>query len=171
MDATDDPHSRFFPAFECVPGESAGQRGLSTLPTCARGALGFAIPIPRKSAMAKILIVDDSPTETHVLRTLLEKNGHAVQIAADGAMGVEAAKKHLPDLILMDVVMPVLNGFQATRQLSRIPETAHIPVIMVTTKGQETDRSWGLRQGAKEYITKPIDPKDLLAKIKSVLGG
>lgn len=121
--------------------------------------------------MAKVLVVDDSPTETHVLRTLLEKNGHSVLTAADGAQGVETAKQALPDVVLMDVVMPVLNGFQATRQLSRDPQTANIPVIMVTTKDQETDRSWGLRQGAKDYVTKPIDTKELLAKITAVLGG
>jgi len=120
--------------------------------------------------MSKILIVDDSPTETHVLKVLLEKNGYAVETASDGELGIEAAKEHHPDLILMDVVMPVMNGFQATRQLSRDPETSSIPIIMVTTKDQDTDRSWGLRQGAKEYLTKPIDTKELLSKIKATLG-
>ncbi len=119
--------------------------------------------------MAKILIVDDSPTEIHVMRTLLEKNGYTVFTAADGASGINSAKQIQPDLILMDVVMPVMNGYQATRQLSKDPETAHIPVIMVTTRGAETDQNWGLRQGAREYLTKPIDTRVLLSKIKGLL--
>jgi twitching motility two-component system response regulator PilH len=121
--------------------------------------------------MAKILVVDDSPTEVHVLRTLLEKRGYEVKTASDGKQAVDAAKSEKPDLILMDVVMPVLNGFQATRQIHRDPETEDIPIIMVTTKDQETDKSWGLRQGAVEYVVKPVDAKDLMAKIKSRLGG
>lgn len=120
--------------------------------------------------MATILVVDDSQTETHILKSLLEKTGYTVQTAQDGAQAIEVAKKLQPDLILMDVVMPVLNGFQATRQLHRDPATADIPVIMVTTKDQEADRSWGLRQGAVDYVVKPVDGKELLSKIKSTLG-
>lgn len=120
--------------------------------------------------MARILIVDDSPTEIHVLSGILQKNGHEVTTAADGEKGVAAARAGKPDLVLMDVVMPGMNGFQATRQLTKDPETAHIPVIIVTTKDQETDRVWGLRQGAKDYVTKPVAEADLLAKIKAVLG-
>lgn len=121
--------------------------------------------------MTTILIVDDSPTETHILKGLLEKEGYTTLLANDGVTGVEEAKRSKPDLILMDVVMPGLNGFQATRQLSRDPETAEIPVIMVTTKDQETDKAWGKRQGAKEYVVKPIVAKELLSKITSVLAG
>jgi twitching motility two-component system response regulator PilH len=120
--------------------------------------------------MAMILLVDDSPTESHVIKTVLEKQGYTVHTAENGEVGVDAARRLNPDLILMDVVMPVLNGFQATRQLSRDPQTANIPVIMVTTKDQETDRKWGLRQGARDYVVKPVDRKELLAKIKVVLG-
>jgi twitching motility two-component system response regulator PilH len=112
--------------------------------------------------MAKILIVDDSPTETYKLTGVLEKNGHTVVTASNGEEGVATAKVEQPALVLMDIVMPGLNGFQATRQLTKAPETAHIPVIIVTTKDQETDRVWGMRQGAKAYLTKPIDEKDLL---------
>lgn len=115
--------------------------------------------------MAKILIVDDSPTETYKLTGVLEKNGHAVISAENGEEGVATAKAELPDLVLMDIVMPGLNGFQATRQLSKAKETAHIPVVIVTTKDQETDRVWGMRQGAKAYLTKPIDEKELVAII------
>lgn len=115
--------------------------------------------------MAKVLIVDDSPTETHKLTTILEKNGHTVIAAVNGEEGVKTAKKELPDLVLMDIVMPGLNGFQATRQLSKAPETQHIPVVIVTTKDQETDRVWGMRQGAKAYLTKPVEEKNLLATL------
>ncbi|PKM43705.1 MAG: two-component system response regulator [Gammaproteobacteria bacterium HGW-Gammaproteobacteria-1] len=120
--------------------------------------------------MARILIVDDSPTEIHVLTSILQKHGHEISTAADGEKGVAAAREVKPDLVLMDVVMPGMNGFQATRQLTKDPATAHIPVIIVTTKDQETDRVWGMRQGAKDYVTKPVAEADLLAKIKAVLG-
>ena len=120
--------------------------------------------------MALVLIVDDSPTETHLLREMLEKNGHSVITAENGALGVKTCKEKKPDLVLMDVVMPELNGFQATRQLSKDPETAHIPIIIVTTKDQETDRLWGLKQGARDYLTKPVSEKALITTLKSLLG-
>jgi twitching motility two-component system response regulator PilH len=120
--------------------------------------------------MARVLIVDDSPTEIHVLKTMLEKNGYETLTAASGEEGVETAKAEKPDVILMDVVMPGMNGFQATRQLTRDAQTSSIPIIIVTTKDQETDRVWGLRQGAKDYVTKPAEEKELLGKIKQVLG-
>ena len=116
-----------------------------------------------------VLIVDDSPTEMHVLRGILQKGGYRVITAVDGESGVAEAEYSKPDLILMDVVMPGLNGFQATRQLSRNPETSGIPIIMVTTKAQETDRAWGLRQGAREYVVKPVGAGELLKKIKLIL--
>lgn len=119
--------------------------------------------------MAKVLIVDDSPTETYKLTSLLEKHGHSVVVASNGEEGVATAKQEQPDVVLMDIVMPGLNGFQATRQLSKAAETAHIPVIIVTTKDQETDRVWGMRQGAKAYLTKPIVEKELLDVIASVI--
>lgn len=121
--------------------------------------------------MATVLIVDDSPTEAHILRTVLEKNGYDVITAENGEDGIAVTKQQKPDAVLMDVVMPGLNGFQATRQITTDPETASIPVIIVTTKNQETDRVWGMRQGAKDYITKPADEKELLQKLKSVMGG
>lgn len=119
--------------------------------------------------MARVLIIDDSPTETYKLTSILEKSGHTVLTADNAEAGLAVAKKELPDLVLMDVVMPGLNGFQATRQLTKTPETAHIPVIMVTTKDQQTDRVWGMRQGAKAYMTKPIDPQLLMATMAEVL--
>ena len=114
--------------------------------------------------MARILIVDDSPSQLLGIKRIVEKLGHEVISAEDGAMGVEMAKAELPDLILMDVVMPNLNGFQATRTISKNASTAHIPIILVTTKDQETDKVWGMRQGAKAYVTKPIK-EDELTKI------
>lgn len=120
--------------------------------------------------MSKILIVDDSPTETHVLTTILESNNYQVVTAESGKEGVEVAKAELPDLVLMDVVMPGLNGFQATRQLKKEPTTAHIPVVIVTTKDQETDKIWGMRQGAKDYLTKPVEEGNLISTIQAILG-
>ncbi|MGY1457700.1 twitching motility response regulator PilH [Luteimonas sp. A534] len=111
--------------------------------------------------MARILIVDDSPSQLMGIRRIVEGLGHEALTAEDGAAGVEAAKRELPDLILMDVVMPNLNGFQATRSITRDPATRHIPVILVTTKDQETDRVWGMRQGARAYLTKPFSETEL----------
>ncbi|EGW53077.1 Response regulator receiver domain [endosymbiont of Ridgeia piscesae] len=116
-----------------------------------------------------VLIVDDSPTEVHVLKKILEKHGYRTEVANDGQEGVAMAKRIRPSLILMDVVMPVLNGFQATRQLSKDQSTSAIPVIMVTTKDQETDKSWGMRQGATDYLVKPVAPAELITKIRNVL--
>lgn len=119
-------------------------------------------------AIKKVLVVDDSATERHVLGELLTQQGFEVSFAESGEQGVATAKSSLPDLILMDVVMPGLNGFQATRAISKDEATQHIPIIICTTKGQETDKIWGLRQGAKDYVTKPIDARELLGKIAAL---
>ncbi|HVJ39180.1 MAG TPA: twitching motility response regulator PilH [Stenotrophomonas sp.] len=118
--------------------------------------------------MARILIVDDSPSQLLGIQRIVEKLGHETITATDGAAGVEAAKAALPDLVLMDVVMPNLNGFQATRTLKREPTTQNIPVILVTTKDQDTDRMWGMRQGARAYITKPFSEDELSEVIERV---
>lgn len=120
--------------------------------------------------MARILIVDDSPTQLMGIQRIVEKLGHETLTATDGAAGVETAKAALPDLVLMDVVMPNLNGFQATRTLKREATTSHIPVILVTTKDQETDRIWGIRQGAQGYLTKPFSEAELTEAIVSTIG-
>lgn len=120
--------------------------------------------------MARVLIVDDSPSQLVVLQRIVEKMGHHVITAIDGAAAVVTAKAEIPDLILMDVVMPNLNGFQATRQISKDPSTSHIPVILVTTKDQATDKVWGMRQGAKAYVTKPVDASYLVTAINGLLG-
>lgn len=119
--------------------------------------------------MTHILIIDDSPTEVHVFKTILEKNDINVSIATNGEDGIEKALEIKPDCILMDVVMPGKNGFQATRDLSRNPETSSIPVIIITTKDQETDKIWGVRQGAKDYIVKPVKEAVLMESINKVL--
>jgi len=122
-----------------------------------------------ENLMARILIVDDSPSQLMGMKRIVEKLGHEAVTAEDGAAGVEAAKANLPDLILMDVVMPNLNGFQATRAISKEATTAQIPVVLVTTKDQETDKVWGMRQGAKAYITKPFTETQLVEVINSLL--
>ncbi|MEX0180299.1 MULTISPECIES: twitching motility response regulator PilH [unclassified Stenotrophomonas] len=121
--------------------------------------------------MARILIVDDSPSQLLGIQRIVEKLGHQILTATDGAAGVETAKAELPDLVLMDVVMPNLNGFQATRTLARDEVTRHIPVILVTTKDQDTDRMWGMRQGAKAYITKPFSEDELSEVLERVFAG
>lgn len=111
--------------------------------------------------MARILIVDDSPSQLFGMQKIVEKMGHEVITAANGEEGVRTAKEQIPDLILMDIVMPELNGFQATRKISRDERTSHIPIIMVTTKNLQTDKVWGMRQGAKDYLVKPVNEKSL----------
>ncbi|MCB5195871.1 response regulator [Deefgea sp. H3-26] len=118
--------------------------------------------------MKKILIVDDSPTERHFLGELLTKNGFQIITLESGEEAVSRTKEIMPDLILMDVVMPGMNGFQATRTISRDEPTKNIPIIMCTSKNQETDMVWAKRQGATEYVVKPVDPQELLNKIAAL---
>jgi len=119
--------------------------------------------------VAHILIIDDSPTDVRVFTTLLERAGHAVQAVGSAERGIEIVRAERPDLVIMDVIMPGMNGFQATRTLSRDPATADVPIVMISTKSMETDRVWGLRQGARAFITKPVNEKDLLACIDDLL--
>jgi twitching motility two-component system response regulator PilH len=117
----------------------------------------------------KILVVDDSPTVRHFISEILKAKGYEVSFAEDGYAGVLKAKAEMPDLIVMDIVMPGLNGFQACRAITKDPATEKIPVILCTTKGQETDKIWGMRQGAKGYITKPVNSVELLSKIAALV--
>lgn len=119
--------------------------------------------------MAHILIIDDSPTDVKIFSGVLERAGHKVSSAPTAESGIAAAQKEHPDLVLMDVVMPGMNGFQATRSLTKDPQTSAIPVLIVTTKNMETDRMWGLRQGAREVLVKPVSEKDLLAHVNKHL--
>ena len=119
--------------------------------------------------MSKVLVIDDSKTEIYQFREMLEKLGYEVITAENGRDGVALAKTELPDVVLMDIVMPDMNGFQATRQITRAAETKHIPVIIVSSKDQETDKVWGERQGAKGYLTKPVDSEELSSVVQSFL--
>lgn len=119
--------------------------------------------------MNRVLIIDDSPTETELLRQILSHAGYQVLSAGDGETGCAMARSQHPDVILMDVVMPGLNGFQATRELGQDPDTRDIPVIVVSKKNQASDQHWARRQGARDYLVKPIDRRQLLDKIAGVL--
>jgi len=119
--------------------------------------------------MARILVVDDSPTETHQFVNALARQGHQVLTAACGSDGIALANEEQPDVILMDVVMPGINGFQATRQLTRSDDTCHIPVIIISSKSQDADRIWGERQGACGYLIKPVDDRTLIDTVNNVL--
>jgi twitching motility two-component system response regulator PilH len=120
--------------------------------------------------MAHIFIIDDSATDVHVMSNLLRRAGHEVGSASNAEEGIAAVRRERPDLVIMDLVMPGMNGFQATRSLSRDAETADIPILIVSTKSMGTDRAWGLRQGAKDFMTKPVDGAALLARIGDLLG-
>ena len=119
-------------------------------------------------AITKVLIVDDSKTETLFMTELLQSNGFSVRSAENADEAFKRLAEEKPDLILMDVVMPGQNGFQLTRAVNRTPEYSDIPIIICTSKNLETDRVWGMRQGAKDYITKPVDSAELFAKIKAL---
>jgi twitching motility two-component system response regulator PilH len=119
--------------------------------------------------MPLVMIVDDSPTEVHVMKTALENEGYQTVTATDGAECLELAQEAQPDIILMDVVMPGVNGFEATRNLARDAATSCIPIVIISSKSQETDKIWGLRQGAVDFIVKPISGPDLVAKVGDVI--
>lgn len=119
--------------------------------------------------MSKILVVDDSPTEIFQFKEMLEGLGHEVITADNGRDGVQMAVNEQPDVVLMDIVMPDMNGFQATRQIARGAETKHIPVIIVSSKNQETDKVWGQRQGARGYITKPVNTSELVSVMQECM--
>jgi twitching motility two-component system response regulator PilH len=119
-------------------------------------------------AITKILIVDDSPTERYYLTDILVKNGYSVSTADNGEDALAKIRAERPQLILMDVVMPGANGFQVTRSIARDPELAQVPVIICSSKNQETDRIWGMRQGARDYLVKPVDPAQLLERIATL---
>lgn len=121
--------------------------------------------------MARVMVVDDSPVDVERMRQMLVRAGHDVLQAASGRDALELVKSDRPDCIVMDVVMPDVNGFQATRTLHRDPATSAIPVIVVSAKSQESDRQWALRQGARDYIVKPVKETELVDKIRSLLGG
>ena len=119
-------------------------------------------------AIQKVLVVDDSKTELMYMTDLLQKKGMQVRTAENADEALRRLSEERPDLILMDVVMPGKNGFQLTRAITRDPKYADVPIIICTSKDQETARVWGMRQGARGYITKPVDPVELQAKIDAL---
>ena len=119
--------------------------------------------------MSLVLIADDSPTDQHILSRALEKHGFETVLAKDGEEAIRLAEQRSPDVILMDIVMPGMNGYQATRHLAHNPATAGIPIVIVSTKTQEADRVWGLRQGAVRYLTKPVSDDELVAAVRDAL--
>ena len=120
--------------------------------------------------MARIAIIEDSPTDTAVFADMLRRNGHEVMSAGSAEEGVDLVRRELPELVLMDVILPGMNGFQATRALSKDPKTSAIPVIIVSNKSTDTDRVWGMRQGAKDYVIKPSSEGELIGRINHLLG-
>ena len=119
--------------------------------------------------MAHILIVDDSQTDADSLKDILEGQGYQTSRAKNGEEGIQKAKEIQPNLILMDVIMPGLNGFQATRKITRDPETISIPVVIVSSKHMESDKRWGLMQGAKDFLVKPVKQEELLKVVKKFI--
>jgi twitching motility two-component system response regulator PilH len=120
--------------------------------------------------MAHILIVDDSPTDAYLVKNILQNHGYQTSEASSGTEAIEKAKALKPDLILMDVVMPGLNGFQATRKITKDPASSSIPVVIVSSKNMDSDRAWGLMQGAKDFLVKPVKEQELLDTIKKLIG-
>ncbi len=112
--------------------------------------------------MSRILVVEDSPTVLYIMADALAQKGHEVLKAGDGAEAMQLAAERKPDVILLDVILPKVNGYQVCRQLKAAPETASIPIIMITSKARNSDRHWGMEQGADDYIVKPFDTDDLL---------
>ena len=121
--------------------------------------------------MAKILIVDDMATDRMILRSFLAGRPYEIVEASDGEMGIAACQQHRPDLMLLDIVMPKMDGFQVCRRVKRDPQTGHVPVILISSKGQESDRFWGLKQGASDYLIKPVNQEALLAAVDRQLAG
>ena len=120
--------------------------------------------------MAHILIVDDEPKEIEIVKQILEGQGHQTSSAENGEQGIQKAQELKPDLIVMDIVMPGLNGFKTTRKITKNPDTKTIPIIVLSTKDQESDEAWAKMQGASEYLVKPVKADELKAAVKKLLG-
>lgn len=120
-------------------------------------------------ATKRVMVVEDSPTNLRLITKLLEKEGYQVITAVDGEEALEKAVSEKPDLMVLDIILPKKNGFQVCRQLKTSPDTKDIKIIMLTSKTQDSDRFWGLKQGADGYMTKPFDHNELLANVASLL--
>ncbi|ATS19172.1 response regulator [Synechococcus sp. PCC 6717] len=121
--------------------------------------------------MSKVLVVEDSPPQREMISELLAKTGFEVTIASDGVEAIEQLQNFTPDLVVLDIVMPRMNGYEVCRQIKADPRTQTVPVVICSSKGEEFDRYWGMKQGADAYITKPFDPKELIGTIKQLLRG
>lgn len=119
--------------------------------------------------MRRILLVEDSPTQAYSTSKVLERNGYEVIVAANGEDGVAFARQKSPDLVIMDIVMEGVNGYEATRQIAGDVRTSRIPVVMLTSKDQVTDKLWALRQGALGYLIKPVQEQELVSTINNLL--
>ena len=119
----------------------------------------------------KILIIEDDPSFSRAINHIIEKEGYDVVSASNGMTGMRMAKEENPDLLILDVMLPGLDGFEICSRLRNDPETATLPIVMLSAKGQEADKTTGLKVGANEYLTKPVDRELLLGKITSLLGG
>lgn len=119
--------------------------------------------------MAKIIVIEDAKTESLVISRILTNRGHTVLSAEDGAEGLSLVQKELPDLVLSDIVMPKMDGFQVCRKVKRGSTTSHIPVVLISSKSEDTDKFWGMKQGASDYLNKPISEEALLASVNSAL--
>lgn len=117
----------------------------------------------------KIMVVDDSPTELKIMTEPFIPKGYKVITAMDGEEAIKMAEIERPNLIVLDVIMPKMNGFQVCRKIKTTPELKNIKIILLTSKNQESDEFWGLKQGADAYMTKPFDASELLAKAESLL--
>jgi DNA-binding response OmpR family regulator len=120
--------------------------------------------------MKNILIADDEPNIVISLEFLLQQDGYSVQVARDGNQALEAMARHVPDLVLLDVMLPHLSGFDVCQRIRQNPDWRHVRVVMLTAKGREVEMSKGYALGADAYITKPFSTKDLLAQIRAQLG-
>lgn len=120
--------------------------------------------------MAKILIADDSQTDAKFIESVLGKSGHHLSFAKDGEETEKMVQSEHFDLIILDIVMPKKNGFQLCREFKKNEKTKNIPIIVLTSKSQESDKLWGIKQGADAYLTKPCVPIELVSLVKKFLG-
>ncbi|MFM2432207.1 MAG: hypothetical protein RLZZ511_3421 [Cyanobacteriota bacterium] len=121
--------------------------------------------------MSTVLVVEDSVTQREMITDLLKGSGLTVTVATDGMEALEHIEGDCPDLVVLDIVMPRMNGYEVCRRLKSDPKTQSVPVVMCSSKGEEFDRYWGMKQGADAYIAKPFQPTELVGTVKQLLRG